>query len=77
MGEMTEKEHFEASMELIEGISNACEGADYFDMLFALAAITAELIDTIKDDIHKDTTPLFLKLLKDHMTERPEASHLH
>jgi hypothetical protein len=77
MDKMTDKEHFNASMGLIENISNACEGADYFDMMFALSAVTAELITSIADELDRDATPVFLKLLKDHLSQKVEDKKLH
>lgn len=79
MGEIneTEMEAFEESMNLIDKISDACEGADYYNMLFAIASVTAMLLNEIRNDTGKDASPLLLKLLKDHLHGRQDKERMH
>jgi hypothetical protein len=73
----TETEAFEESMNLIDKISESCEGAEYYNMLFALAAVTAMLLTEIRTDMDRDARPLFFKMLKDHLQDRPDIEKLH
>ncbi len=73
----SEIEALEESMDLIDKISESCEGAEYYNMLFALAAVTAMLLIEIRTDMDRDARPLFFKMLKDQLQGRPDKEHMH
>lgn len=75
--DQSEMKAFEESMDLIDKISESCEGAEYYNMLFALAAVTAMLLAEIRTDMDRDAGPLFLKMLKDQLQDRPDTEKLH
>lgn len=76
MSGQTHGEEYERTMQLIDEISELCEGVEYFDMLYALTSLLTTLLVEMEDATGKSAGPMFAKLFNDLLTEAKSLKEL-
>lgn len=73
---MTYRQEFEEAMSLVEKISEVCDGADHFEMMYALTMLQTELLVEMESVAGHGFEPQFANLFKDLLNDARDSRRL-
>lgn len=73
---MTYRQEFEEAMTLVEQISEVCDGADLFEMMYALTMLQTELLVEMESVSGHKFEPQLAKLFSDLLNDARESRQL-